>query len=83
MRSYDDIAACAARYAEARRHLVAADESLQDYEAVLRSRVALAECLIASGWTPPEDVQHLLALDRQLLAEPRGVMESDGHALTD
>ena len=78
MKSYDDIAACAVQYAAARAELAADTEALHDYEAVLRTRVALAECLIAGGWLPPEEVQHLLTLDRQLLAEPRGVMEAEG-----
>ena len=69
MKSYDDIAACAAQYAVARDRQAADTEVRHDYEAFLRARVALAECLVASGWSPPVEVQHLLALDRQLLAD--------------
>jgi hypothetical protein len=83
MRNYDDIAACAVRYAAARAELAGDIASLGDYEAVLRTRVALAECLIAGGWLPPEEVQQLLALDRQLLAEPPGAMEGDSPLLSE
>jgi hypothetical protein len=75
VKSYDDIAECAALYAAAREQLAEESEALGDFEAVLRARVALAECLIGAGWSPPEPVEHLLALDRQLLSEPSGVLE--------
>ncbi|GAC1439511.1 MAG: hypothetical protein NVSMB55_01200 [Mycobacteriales bacterium] len=77
MNTYDNIAVCAARYAEARDLLRASPEELSAYEAVLLTRVALAECLIASGWSPPNEMQQLLVQDRQLLAEPRGAIERE------
>ena len=74
--SYDDIAECAAEYASARERIGADTHVLADYEAVLRARVALAECLLRAGWTPPQQTQHLLTLDRQLLAQPNGSIEA-------
>lgn len=71
--NYEEIAACAAEYASARERLA---DVLAEYEAVLRARVALAECLMRAGWTPPQQAQHLLMLDRQLLAEPLGSLEA-------
>jgi hypothetical protein len=76
MKSYDDLAACAARYAAAREQLTEASDALRHFEAVLRARVTLAECLIAAGWSPPEGVEHLLAIDRQLLSESHGAIET-------
>lgn len=46
---YDDIAECAAEYASARERIAADTHVLTDYEAVLRARVALAECLLRAG----------------------------------
>lgn len=83
MKSYDDMAACASEYAVARALLATDSDALVDYEAVLRARVALAECLIASGWSPPVEVQQLLALDRRLLAEPHGVIEQEHRVSND
>ena len=74
--SYDDIAECAAQYASARDRISADTHVLADYQAVLRARVALAECLLSAGWTPPQRSQHLLTLDRQLLAQPNGSIEA-------
>jgi len=74
--NYDEIAACAAEYASACERLAANTDALTDYEAVLRARVALAECLVSAGWTPSEQAQHLLMFDRQLLAEPMGSLEA-------
>ena len=74
--AYDEIAACAAEYSSARERLAADTDALTDYEAVLRTRVALAECLLRAGWTPPQETQHFLMLDRQLLAEPTGGFEA-------
>jgi len=47
--NYDEIAACAAEYASACERLAANTDALTDYEAVLRARVALAECLVSAG----------------------------------
>ena len=74
--SYDDIAECAAQYACARERIGSGTHVLADYEAVLRARVALAECLLRAGWTPPQKTQDLLTLDRQLLAQPNGSIEA-------
>ncbi|MGI8700823.1 MAG: hypothetical protein ACR2JU_06400 [Nocardioidaceae bacterium] len=76
MTNYDEIAACAAEYASARERLAADTDALTDFEAVLRARVALAECLVRAGWTPPQQAAHLLMLDRQVLAEPLGSFEA-------
>jgi hypothetical protein len=74
--SYDDIAACAANYSAAWTELTQDEtDALRYYETVLRARVALAECLIHAGWTPPDEATQLLSIDRQLLAEPHGVVE--------
>ena len=75
MRDYDDICACAVAYTKARDGM-RLDDDLATYEAVLRSQIALADCLIAAGWTPPAAATDLLAMDRTLLAEPRGSMEA-------
>jgi hypothetical protein len=76
--NYEEIAACAAEYSSARERLAANTDTdaLADYEAVLRTRVALAECLLRAGWTPPQETQHFLMLDRRLLAEPIGGFEA-------
>ena len=74
--NYDDITDCAAEYASAREQIAAGTHVLADYEAVLRARVALAECLLRAGWTPQLQTQHLLTLDRQLLAQPNGSIEA-------
>jgi hypothetical protein len=74
--NYEEIAACAAEYSSALERLAADTDALADYEAVLRARVALAECLLRAGWTPPQKTQHFLMLDRQLLAEPTGGFEA-------
>jgi hypothetical protein len=73
---YDEIAVCAAEYACARERLDTDTDALTDDEAVVRTRVALAECLLRAGWTPPQGTQHVLMLDRQLLAEPTGGFEA-------
>jgi hypothetical protein len=75
MREYDDIADCALAYARAREALRLRDSDLTVYEAVLRTRMALVDCLIAAGWSPPVAALDLLAMDHALLNEPRGVME--------
>lgn len=82
MKTYDEIATCAARYAAAQAALAetGADSGLGGYEAVLQARVALASCLVAAGWTPPPNEQALLDIDRRLLAQPRGCIEADADA---
>jgi hypothetical protein len=74
--NYEEIAACAGEYSSARERLAADTDALADYEAVLRTRVALAECLLRAGWTPPQETQDFLMLDRRLLAEPTGGFEA-------
>ena len=74
--NYMEIAACAAEYSSALERLAADTDALADYEAVLRARVALAECLLRAGWTPPQKTQDFLMLDRRLLAEPTGGFEA-------
>lgn len=67
--SYADTAACALKYAQAEQQL-AGDARLLTAESLLRSRLALAECLLAAGWMPTVDEAASSALDRALLAEP-------------
>lgn len=75
MKTYDDIAACAATYAQARTEL---DQGVfAANEAVLRARVGLAECLVEAGWRPDGDVLALLRLDQQLLDQKVGTEEAE------
>ncbi|MGI8702181.1 MAG: hypothetical protein ACR2JU_13430 [Nocardioidaceae bacterium] len=80
--NYDDIAACAAKYSRSRERIAADTDVLTEYEVVLRARVELAECLISAGWTPTPEVQQVLMLDRQILAQPSGSIEAHCVALT-
>jgi hypothetical protein len=71
--SYDDIATCAAEDAATRGRLAADTDALTDYEAVLRARVALAECMVAASWTP---IVRRPAPPGELLTEPPGSLEA-------
>ncbi len=59
-----------------RERLTEDTDALTDYKAILRARVALAECLLRAGWTPPQPAQHHLMIDRQLLADPTRSLEA-------
>lgn len=75
MKTYDDIVACAATYAQARAELN--DGVFAAKEAVLRARVGLAECLVEAGWQPDDDALALLRLDQQLLDQRVGKGEQE------
>lgn len=44
--------------------------SLATAEAVIEARVVLYEHLVSTGWEPPHDVRHQLAVDALLLEQP-------------
>lgn len=73
--SYDEIARCALRYVIARGEANGNDE-VGAAEAVLRARVALAECLLQSGWTPDKQTEAALMRDLQVLDQPVGSFEN-------
>jgi len=71
---YSEVAGCAVAYREA--HQRSRDQgTLAAAEAVLQTRVALAESLIACGWTPSAQVAAALTADRALLLQGVGVSE--------
>lgn len=43
---------------------------LRAAEAVIEARVMLYEHLVATGWDPPEEIRHQLALDALLVEVP-------------
>ena len=76
---YDRIAACAAAYVSA-RDAGAPDHTLAAQDAVLRSRIALIECLLTAGWTPSPQVHADLALDRVAAEHRAGAAEARAEA---
>lgn len=58
------------RRALAENRTKTAATSLAAAEAVLEARVVLYEHLVRTGWDPPHEVEHQLAVDALLLEQP-------------
>ena len=48
--------------------------SLAEVETALEARVELFQCLVQSGWQPPEEVTRQLDLDAALVEQPHGAL---------
>lgn len=50
------------------------DTTLANAERVIRARLAVYDCLVASGWTPPAHIVREERADRRLLRQTGGAL---------